>query len=121
CADAQPLRRTMDPAQFLHALDVHHALGRVDEILHQADLVRTPGENIRFAPLGAKQRQRFMQGCRICIFEGLHYAILLSSAAKTRRGVSGTRGALTPMAFATAFAMAAMPPMAHGSPSPTTP
>src|SRR5579871_6869290 len=120
-ANAQPLPGSMDSAKLLHAFDVHQTFGSVDEILHQADLICAAGENVRFAPLGAKQRQRLVQRCRICVFEGLHYAILLSSVASTRSAVSGTRGTRTPIALATAFAMAAMPPMAHGSPNPMTP
>src|ERR1035438_5635009 len=120
-ADSQSLGRMVNAAQLLNAFDIHHAFGSVDEILHQADLIRTAGENIRFTPLGSQQSQRVMQSGRACIFEGLHYAVLLSRAASTRAGVSGTLGALTPMAFATALAIAAIPPMAHGSPNPTTP
>src|SRR5580704_2286739 len=111
----------VDTAQFFDAFDIHYTLGCVKILLHQADLVRTTCQNIRFAPLGSQQCQRFMQSGRACIFEGLHYAVLLSRAANIRAGVSGTLGALTPMAFATAFAIAAIPPMAHGSPNPTTP
>src|SRR5579864_526831 len=111
----------MNPAEFLDPLDVHHAIRRGQIILHQADLIRASRENIRFAPLGAQQRESLMQSGRTCVFERLHYAFLLSSAASTRCGINGTLGTLTPIALATALPMAAIPPMAHGSPKPTTP
>ena len=90
--------------------------------LHQAEQIRAAGQHIHFAPACcAEHPDRLLDGSRVGIFEVLHYAFLLSSAASTRSAVSGTCGTLTPMAFATALPMAATTPIVGGSPSPITP
>ena len=71
--------------------------------------------------LAREQRHRFLNGRRIGVFKGLHYAFLPSSALSTCIGVIGIFGTRTPIALATALPTAAQMPMAGGSPSPMTP
>src|ERR1035438_606874 len=122
-ADAQPGRGLLDALQFLDALDVHHPLGRVDVVLHEAQEVCAAGQDIRMSPLRRQQPEGLLERCGIGVFEGLHYAFLPSipKAASTRSGVSGTLGTRTPMALATALPIAAQMAMAGGSPRPMTP
>ena len=70
-----PVLLILDSAQLLDALDIHQALGRLEVLLHEADLVGATGQHVRLAPLVAEHAQSFLQGCRICVFEGLHLRI----------------------------------------------
>jgi hypothetical protein len=81
--DAQARRGTDYPAQLMDRLDVHHPLGRVQRVLHQADQVRAAGQHVGLAPGGRQQAGGFLQARRIRVFEGLHYAFLPSSASST--------------------------------------
>ena len=82
-ADAQPGGGLLDAVEFLDVLDVHHALGRVEVLLHEAEEVRAAGQHVGLSPAGGEQAHGFLNGRRIGKFEGLHYAFLPSSAAST--------------------------------------
>src|SRR5205085_1177843 len=102
-------------------LDIDHALGRVQPVLHEGQKVGAPGQDVGLSPLGGEQSHRFLNGGRIGVFEGLHYAFLPSSVLSTWIGVIGMFGTRTPIALATALPTAAQMPTAGGSPSPMMP
>ena len=120
-ADAKARLRILDPAQFLDVLDVDHALRRGQVFLHQADEIGAAGENVRLAPARAEQTHRLLYCSWIGVFEGLHYAFLLSRAASTRSAVRGRWETRTPIALATALPIAVGSAIAAGSPKPITP
>ena len=109
-ADAHTGGGLLDAFQLLDVLDVHDALGRVQVLLHQAEEVRAAGQHIGLAPLGGEQPHRFLNGCRIGVFKGLHYAFLPSSVLSTCIGVIGILGTRMPIALATALPTAAQMP-----------
>ena len=83
CADAQARRGADYPAQLMDRLDVHHPLGRVQRVFHQADQVGAAGQHVGLAPGSRQQRGGFLEARWIRVFEGLHYAFLPSSASST--------------------------------------
>ena len=71
------------PASSLMFLMFTTRLGVCRCSFMQAEQVRAAGQHIGLAPPRAQQRDGFLNGCRIGIFEGLHYAFLPSSASST--------------------------------------
>src|SRR5262249_32603801 len=104
--DAQAGLVVLDSAQLFDVLDIHHALGRGDVFLHEADEIGASGEDIGLTPTGPEQTGRLLHCAWIRVFEGLHYAFLLSRAASTRSAVKGKLGTRTPTAFGAALATA---------------
>src|SRR5437868_5203545 len=93
-----------------------------DIIFHERQQIGTAGKDLSLSPIRAQQADGLLW-CRWAgVFKGPHHAPAFSpNAASTRSGVSGRNGTRTPMAFATAFEIAAPGEITGGSPSPITP
>src|SRR5207247_9304791 len=119
-ADAQALPLRSRPAtQALDAGEVDEELGPGEPVLHEPEEIGAPGE--RRGP-AAQQAQAVRQGARPDVRERVQSRIPASaSASSTRARVSGECRTRAPVAFATAFAMAAAVGMIGGSPRPLTP
>jgi hypothetical protein len=116
-ADAQPAAlRARPPVQRLDAADVHDPLRRGDPGLHQAEEVGPAGEHGRATP---GERERLAERGGLGVGERPHRRS--SSASSSRWRVIGAVRTRTPVAFATAFAIAAGSGMIGGSPSPFAP
>src|SRR6202040_4044120 len=133
-ADAQARAVDAQAAQGGDAAERDDAARRLDAVLHQRQQVRAAGQGD--AALGREQAHRLLDGGWPGILESLHQippvalAALAAfvppwsapaSASSTRCGVSGRKGTRTPVALATALAMAAPGDTTGGSPRPTTP
>src|SRR5690606_40401243 len=100
------------------------AVGRGDVVLHQPDEVHAAGERHRTAALGVERGDRLLHRRGIHVSERLHCVPPVraaSSATSTLRGVMGRLRTRTPVALATALAIAAAVEMVGGSPMPMTP
>src|SRR3989338_10632375 len=115
-------RAVLDAGPLADSLDVPHPAGRDYMVLHQAEQVGPASQDRGILPEVAEQPKRLLLGGRGRIFKGSHQAIPpFSRAASTLSGVSGKVGTRTPMALATALAMAAAGEFIGGSPSPIGP
>src|SRR5690606_9688551 len=103
---------------------VDDALGRDDEVLHQADEVHPAGQRHRTPALRVERRDRPLRRRGIHVSERLHNVPPVrpaSSASRTFCGVIGRLRTRTPVALATALAIAAAVEIVGGSPMPMTP
>jgi len=78
-----------DPLQLLDPLDVHEPPRLADVVLHQAQQIRAPGEDLNVAPFLAEQGY----GCSFVVgldirMRALTEPSFLSRAASTRSGLA---------------------------------
>src|SRR5262249_61265557 len=90
---------------------------------HQRQQIGTAGERFSLSPFRAEQHNGLFFRGWACIFEFVHQPLppFFAIAASTRSGVSGKVETRTPMAFATAFEIAAPGELTGGSPRPIVP
>src|SRR4029079_16722379 len=119
-ADAETAALSVRPtAQAFDACEVDERLRPREAVLHQADEVRPAGERDRAV---AQHAERFGERARASVRKRVHdRARAMASASRTRARVRGACRTRAPVAFATAFAMAAAVGMIGGSPNPLTP
>src|SRR5712692_4367779 len=119
-ADAQTLSLFAGPAtQALDAGEIDEELRLLEPVLHEPEEVRAAGERGRAVP---QQAQPVGQRARADVRERVQSRTPASaSASRTRARVSGECRTRAPLAFATAFAMAAAVGMIGGSPRPFAP
>src|SRR5438552_4861182 len=121
-ADAQTLRTGRNTAEIFDVFNIHEPLRGDDVVFHQSEQVGSAGKDFGIAPGRSQQADRLRSAVRADVFKRSHQApAFCPSAARTRSGVSGRNGTRTPMAFATAFEIAAPDEITGGSPSPITP
>ena len=109
-------------AQRIDLLQAHHAVGRDDHLLHQADQVGAAGQDFGLAPFGREQLQHLVLAPRRGIFEGFHLGIpRFQECPEPAWGSSASTGTRTPRALQTALEIAAPGLMTGGSPKPITP
>src|SRR3989441_13128481 len=116
-ADADSFPRGLNAFQLGDVAQADDTAWRGKVLFERGHQVSATGENLRFTPLVAEQRGGFLQ-CAWCgVFKRFHAATPpFCNTARTRSGVKGKWGARTPIAFATALAMAAPGDMTGGSP-----
>src|SRR5438034_2125437 len=120
--NAQALRAGRYAAQIFDVFNIHQPLGSDDVVFHQSEQVGSAGEDFCISPACTEQADSLRSAVRAEVFKRSHQApAFCPSAARTRSGVSGRNDTRTPMAFATAFEMAAPGEITGGSPNPMTP
>src|SRR5581483_6167495 len=103
-------------------LYVHQSLGMYDIIFHERQQVSAAAKDLSLSPIRTQQADGLIWGGGSGELEGSHHApAFWPNAVSTRSGVSGRNGTRTPIAFATAFEIAAPGEITGGSPSPMTP
>src|SRR5207237_1882949 len=102
------------PCHALYASDINERFGPREPVLQEAEKVGPAGERHRAV---AEHTQRLGERARPGVGERVHErAPPMASASSTRARVSGACRTRAPVAFATAFAMAAAVGMIGGSP-----
>src|SRR5205823_1453279 len=119
-ADPKTAALRMRPAaQTFDAGEVDERVGPREPVLHEAEKIGSASERHRAV---AQHAQRLRERARPSVGERIHErAPAIASASSTRARVSGACRTRAPVAFATAFAIAAAVGMIGGSPRPLTP
>ena len=108
--------------ELLQVLDIDEALGCDDLCFHECQQIAAACNQFGSTPMRLEDMHGLNLGCGTHIFERPHHApSFCDNTLSTRSGVSGRNGALTPIAFAAAVAMAAPGEITGGSPKPMTP